>query len=63
MIPKTDFSDRLSPIVVKELRQGLRSRGYMFLFMGLQALMILFVATALGDESRGSGEIQELPTP
>jgi len=35
------LSDRLHPMIVKELRQGLRSRGYLILHMGLQALLVL----------------------
>ena len=55
MRANNDFSDWISPIVVKELRQGLRSRSYMVLFMGLQALMVLFVATALAEDFRNTG--------
>lgn len=32
--------DRLNPIVVKELRQGLKSRSFLIAYLGLQALMV-----------------------
>lgn len=53
--PLTDFSDRLSPIVVKELRQGLRTKTFVSMFITLQALMILIVGTSLLAASQGSG--------
>ena len=34
-------SDHLNPIVVKELRQGLKSRSFIATFIGLQAAMVL----------------------
>lgn len=40
---RNDFSDRLSPMLVKELRQGLRSRIFMAAFYLTQGLMILSV--------------------
>ncbi len=36
-----DFADWLSPMVVKELRQGLRSRAFTLLFMIIQVVMVL----------------------
>ncbi len=36
-----DFSDRLSPMLVKELRQGLRSRLFLIAFIALQALLMI----------------------
>ena len=50
-----DFPDRLSPIVVKELRQGLRQHGFTLLFIFLQAIMGIVVFGSLlgstpGDE-------------
>ncbi len=36
-----NFSDRINPIVVKELRQGLKSRSFIASFLGLQAAMVL----------------------
>lgn len=40
---RTDFSDWLSPMLVKELRQGMRSRIFMAAFYLTQLLMILAV--------------------
>ena len=42
-----DFSDRHSPIVVKELRQGLRQPSFVILFLFLQSVLALAVISAL----------------
>ncbi len=42
-----DFPDRLSPIVVKELRQGLRQPSFVILFLFLQSILALAVISAL----------------
>jgi ABC-type transport system involved in multi-copper enzyme maturation permease subunit len=42
-----DFSDRHSPIVVKELRQGLRQPSFVLLFLFLQSVLALAVISAL----------------
>jgi ABC-type transport system involved in multi-copper enzyme maturation permease subunit len=47
-----DFSERLSPIVVKELRQGMRSKGFVTLFLLLQTFMIFCIIAALGEGAR-----------
>ncbi len=48
-MPSTnDFQDWLSPIVVKELRQGMRSRVFVGAFLLLQALMIFCVVLGVG---------------
>lgn len=54
----SDFPDRLSPILVKELRQGLRARTFIAVFLSLQAVLalILFAASA-GSTSGGAGVI------
>lgn len=54
----SDFSDRLSPILVKELRQGLRAKTFIAVFLSLQAVLalILFAASA-GSTSGGAGII------
>ena len=49
-----DFSDRLSPIVVKELRQGLRQPAFVILFLFLQSVLALTVISALFSVSSGS---------
>lgn len=53
-----DFSDRLPPMLVKELRQGLRARTFVGVFLGLQlflGLVMLFATTATGVN--GAGEV------
>ena len=42
----TDFSDRLSPMLVKELRQGMRARGFTLLFLIFQLLLAFIILTA-----------------
>ncbi|MEM8953082.1 MAG: hypothetical protein AAGD22_02925 [Verrucomicrobiota bacterium] len=51
-LPK-DFSDRLSPMLVKELRQGLRTRTFTSAFLLLQAVLVftMVVASAAGQAS------------
>lgn len=44
----TDFPDRLSPMLVKELRQGLRTRTFVALFLALQALLAVILLAAAG---------------
>ena len=39
--PRADFADWLSPMLVKELRQGVRTRVFVLLFILLQLLMLL----------------------
>ncbi len=36
-----DFPDWLGPMLVKELRQGLKTRGFVFSFIGLQTVLVL----------------------
>ncbi len=50
----TDFPDRFSPMLVKELRQGMRTHLFTIAFILLQAFMVLCVligAAAPGDAS------------
>lgn len=50
--PLTDFPDRLSPMVVKELRQGLRTRAFSSTLLLLHVLLILVtLMTAVADGS------------
>lgn len=52
-----DFSDRVSPVLVKELRQGLRAKTFIALFLGLQiflAVMLLSAGAASGTNQAGS---------
>ncbi|XHR26689.1 MAG: ABC transporter permease [Chthoniobacteraceae bacterium] len=46
-----DFADWLSPIVVKELRQGMRARAFMGIFLAIQFFMIVCVFVSLGSDS------------
>lgn len=39
-----DFSDALNPVLVKELRQGMKSRSFATAFLAMQALMVGSVA-------------------
>ena len=51
-----DFSDRLPPMLVKELRQGLRARIFVAVFLGLQlflGLVMLLATTASGLDGAG----------
>jgi hypothetical protein len=52
----TDFSDRLSPMLVKELRQGMRARSFTMLFLVFQ-LLLCFILLSAGAayESNGAG--------
>ncbi|MGJ8641573.1 MAG: ABC transporter permease [Opitutaceae bacterium] len=52
---KTVFElDRLNPIIVKELRQGNRSKAFLLNFLLAQVAMLLFVVLALSNASMGS---------
>ena len=42
----TDFPDRLSPMLVKELRQGMRARGFTMLFLIFQCLLAFILLSA-----------------
>jgi hypothetical protein len=46
----TDFSDRLSPMLVKELRQGMRARSFTLLFLIFQ-LLLAFIILSVGSFS------------
>jgi hypothetical protein len=54
----TDFPDRLSPMVVKELRQGLRMRLFGGVFLTLHILLILI--TLMGGASSNDRSISGL---
>ncbi|WP_395750307.1 hypothetical protein [Prosthecobacter sp.] len=47
----TDFPDRLSPMVVKELRQGLRTRLFGGVMLILHLLLVLFTLMSGGAEN------------
>jgi hypothetical protein len=55
-----DFADWLSPILVKELRQGLQSKLFVGVFVLLQAAMVLFVGLGLisvSEDRNSTGSI------
>jgi hypothetical protein len=49
----TDFSDRIPPVLVKELRQGLRGRMFVIPFLVLQ-LLLMFTNTSTGAGATAS---------
>lgn len=52
-----DFPDHLSPMLVKELRQGMRARTFVLVFLVLQALLALvLLATAGAAVSNQAGQ-------
>ena len=53
-----DFSDKLNPMLVKELRQGLRGTGFVILFIAIQAFLALIIlTTAAGTSYQNSGHV------
>jgi hypothetical protein len=46
-----EFSDRISPMLVKELRQGLRAKTFVIVFLALQGLLALVLLSAIGASS------------
>ncbi|MEZ5324809.1 MAG: hypothetical protein R3F19_07075 [Verrucomicrobiales bacterium] len=50
----TDFSDWLSPMLVKELRQGLRTKVFVVAFIVLQGLLSMVLFFSLDGNSSGS---------
>ncbi|HWB58029.1 MAG TPA: hypothetical protein VG733_00990 [Chthoniobacteraceae bacterium] len=53
---KSDFSDRFSPMMVKELRQGLRSGVFVAVFLFVQGLMIFCVFLTVAAAGARGGE-------
>ena len=58
----TDFPDRLSPMLVKELRQGLRTRSFVAVFMSLQAILAV-VLLAAGAAATAAVMLPSTPKP
>ena len=50
----TDFPDKLSPMLVKELRQGLRARSFTMLFLIFQLLLGFILLSASSSSSMDS---------
>lgn len=48
-----DMSDWLSPILIKEIRQGMRSRFFVFVFLITQFAMVFFTIMAVASASVG----------
>lgn len=46
-----DFGDRLPPMLVKELRQGLRAKTFVIVFLVLQVLLALVLLSAVASNS------------
>lgn len=59
-----DFGDRWNPLLVKELRQSMRSRGFAILFLGTQlvAAAIAAMVLAVGGSEPGQGLLIALGT-
>jgi hypothetical protein len=59
---RDDFPDRLSPMLVKELRQGLRAKAFIAVFLVLQALLglILLAATAGASSDRAGMAVSQV---
>lgn len=57
-----DFSDRLSPMLVKELRQGLRAKTFVILFLALQGLLafVLLIAVAAAEPQRAGFAVSKV---
>lgn len=47
-----DFSDRLSPMIVKELRQGLRSKLFVWAFVAMHLVLAFVVLASLQSDSK-----------
>jgi hypothetical protein len=55
---RDDFPDRLSPMMVKELRQGLRAKAFVTVFLVLQALLgLILLAASAGASSDRAGTV------
>ena len=54
LIFPTDFSDRLAPMLVKELRQGMRAKTFIAVFLSLQVFLgvMLFSAGAAASSDQ-----------
>jgi len=51
----SDFPDRISPMIVKELRQGMRTRAFTSIFLILQVILGFSMFVALTSESGNIG--------
>lgn len=53
----TDFSDRISPMMVKELRQGMRTRAFTGTFLILQMILGFSMLIALMSDAGDTGKL------
>lgn len=53
----SDFSDRMSPMIVKELRQGLRTRTFTGTFLILQVILGFAMLAAMMSDSSDVGQM------
>ena len=52
-----DFPDRLSPMLVKELRQGMRTKAFVGVFLALQIILgVILLSAGAASASDGAGE-------
>ena len=49
----TEMSDRIGPMLVKELRQGLRTRVFMAAFISFQAILLIMVLAGFASHHDG----------
>ena len=52
------IADRMNPIVLKELRQGLKSKAFVASFLGLQVLMVMSMFIFFASVSSNSGDME-----
>jgi hypothetical protein len=53
----TDFPDRLSPMLVKELRQGMRTKAFVSVFLALQIILgIIILSAGAASSSDSAGD-------
>ncbi len=55
-----DFSDHFSPMLVKELRQGLRTHTFVILFLILQGLLALILLTTAAADANAGGIVSSI---
>jgi hypothetical protein len=55
--PLADFPDKLSPMLVKELRQGMRARSFILLFLAFQTILAFMLLTVGTNMSDGAGAV------
>lgn len=56
----SDFSDKCSPMLVKELRQGLRTHTFVILFLILQGLLALILLTTAAADANAGGIVSSI---